>query len=64
MKTKEEQTEKQNLPKLKVELNAQEWEAVLAVIENSTSAHVHVKSVINEFINQLKPQIPDNDKSE
>ena len=64
MKTKTEQVEKQGLPELKVELTTQEWEAVLAVIENSTSAHVHVKSVINEFINQLKPQIPDNDKPE
>jgi hypothetical protein len=39
MKTKEEvQPEK-----LKVELTVQEWEAVLAVIEQSTSPHIQVK---------------------
>jgi len=53
MKTKEEvQTEK-----LKVELTVQEWEAVLAVIEQSTSPHIQVKSVAAELIKQLQPQI-------
>ena len=61
MKTKEElQVEPQ---KLKVELTVQEWEAVLAVIENSTSPHIQVKSVSAELIKQLQPQIKD-DKSE
>jgi hypothetical protein len=60
MKTKEEvQPEVQ---KLKVELTVQEWEAVLAVIEQSTSPHIQVKSVAAELIKQLQPQIKD-DKS-
>ena len=62
MKTKAEKTEQQELPKLKVELTVQEWEAVLAVIENSTSAHIHVKSVTAELIKQLQPQIKTDDK--
>jgi hypothetical protein len=58
MKTKEvEQKEPQ---KLKVELTVQEWEAVLAVIENSTSAHIQVKSVAAELVKQLQPQIKDD----
>jgi hypothetical protein len=58
MKTKEvEQTEPQ---KLKVELLVHEWEAVLAVIENSTSAHIQVKSVAAELVKQLQPQIKDD----
>ena len=56
MKTKEEvQPEK-----LKVELTVQEWEAVLAVIEQSTSPHIQVKSVAAELIKQLQPQIKDD----
>jgi hypothetical protein len=58
MKTKEvEQKEPQ---KLKVELTVQEWEAVLAVIENSTSAHIQVKSVAAELVKQLQPQVKDD----
>ena len=58
MKTKEEkQTEPQ---KLKVELLIHEWEAVLAVIENSTSAHIQVKSVAAELVKQLQPQVKDD----
>jgi hypothetical protein len=57
MKTKETQEP----VKLKVELTVQEWEAVLAVIEQSTSPHIQVKSVAAELIKQLQPQIK-NDK--
>jgi hypothetical protein len=58
MKTKEiEQTEPE---KLKVELTVQEWEAVLAVIEQSTSPHIQVKSVAAELIKQLQPQVKDD----
>ena len=46
--------------KLKVELTLQEWEAVLAVIENSTSAHIQVKSVAAELVKQLQPQVKDD----
>jgi hypothetical protein len=58
MKIKEElQPEVQ---KLKVELTVQEWEAVLAVIEQSTSPHIQVKSVAAELVKQLQPQIKDD----
>jgi hypothetical protein len=45
--------------KLKVELSVQEWEAVLAVIEQSTSPHIQVKAVSAELVKQLQPQIKD-----
>lgn len=45
------------IQKLKVELSVQEWEAVLAVIEQSTSPHIQVKSVAAELVKQLQPQI-------
>jgi len=62
MKTKEElQPEVQTeIQKLKVELSVQEWEAVLAVIEQSTSPHIQVKSVAAELVKQLQPQIKDD----
>jgi hypothetical protein len=59
MKTeKEEQTTE--VQKLKVELAVQEWEAVLAVIEQSTSPHIQVKAVAAELVKQLQPQIKDD----
>jgi hypothetical protein len=66
MKTKEEEVqaevtpEVQEVPKLTVKLTVQEWEAVLAVIEQSTSPHIQVKSVAAELIKQLQPQIKDD----
>ena len=67
MKTKEKvQTEEQTEQtiakpqKLKVQLLLQEWEAVLAVIEQSTASHIQVKSVAAELVKQLKPQIKDD----
>ena len=62
MKTKEVETkvEQAEQSKLKVELLIQEWEAVLAVIENSTSAHIQVKSVAAELVKQLQPQVKDD----
>lgn len=58
MKTKEEvQAEPQ---KLKVELLVQEWEAVLAVIEQSSAPHIQVKAVAAELVKQLQPQIKDD----
>jgi hypothetical protein len=62
MKTKKEvKTETtQEIQKLKVELTVQEWEAVLAVIEQSTSPHIQVKAVAAELVKQLKPQIKDD----
>jgi hypothetical protein len=65
MKTKEETTPEvqqevqTEAPKLTVKLTVQEWEAVLAVIEQSTSPHIQVKSVAAELIKQLQPQIKD-----
>ena len=49
--------------KLKVELSVQEWEAILAVIEQSTSPYIQVKAVAAELVKQLQPQIKD-DKSQ
>jgi hypothetical protein len=60
MKTKE--IEQAEPVKLKVELTVQEWEAVLAVIEQSTSPYIQVKSVAAELIKQLQPQIKQDDK--
>jgi len=48
------------LKKLTVELEVQEWEAVLAVIEQSTASHIQVKSVAAELVKQLQPQIKDD----
>ena len=58
MKTKE--TEVTEPVKLKVELTVQEWEAILAVIEQSTSPHIQVKAVAAELVKQLQPQIKDD----
>jgi hypothetical protein len=63
MKTKEEEVKTettQEVQKLKVELAVQEWEAVLAVIEQSTSPHIQVKAVAAELVKQLQPQIKDD----
>jgi hypothetical protein len=63
MKTKEEEVKTettQEIQKLKVELAVQEWEAVLAVIEQSTSPHIQVKAVAAELVKQLQPQIKDD----
>ena len=54
---------KQEVQKLKVELTVQEWEAVLAVIEQSTSPHIQVKSVAGELVKQLQPQIKVDEKA-
>ena len=62
MKTKEAEVQaevQQEVQKLKVELTVQEWEAVLAVIEQSTSPHIQVKSVAAELVKQLQPQVND-----
>jgi hypothetical protein len=61
MKTeKEVQTETTEPQKLKVELLVQEWEAVLAVIEQSSAPHIQVKAVAAELVKQLQPQIKDD----
>ena len=57
MKTKETEVQTE---KLKVELSVQEWEAILAVIEQSTSPHIQVKAVAAELVKQLQPQIKDD----
>ena len=59
MKTKETEVQTEAV-KLKVELTVQEWEAILAVIEQSTSPHIQVKAVSAELIKQLQPQIKDD----
>jgi hypothetical protein len=60
MKTKEVKKTEQT-DKLKVELTVQEWEAVLAVVDQSTAAHIQVKSVSAELVKQLQPQIKPED---
>ena len=64
MKTKEEEVQAEvqqevQEEKLTVKLTVQEWEAVLAVIEQSTSPHIQVKSVAAELVKQLQPQVND-----
>ena len=62
MKTKEEEVQaevQEEVQKLTVKLTVQEWEAVLAVIEQSTSPHIQVKSVAAELVKQLQPQVND-----
>ena len=49
MKTKETEVQTEAV-KLKVELSVQEWEAILAVIEQSTSPHIQVKAVAAELV--------------
>jgi hypothetical protein len=46
--------------KLTVELLVQEWNEVLAVIEQSTASHIQVKAVAAELVKQLQPQIKDD----
>ena len=46
--------------KLTVELTAIEWQAVLAIIEESTAPHIQVKAVAAELVKQLQPQIKDD----
>ena len=48
--------------KLTVELSVDEWNAVLSVIEQSTSPHIQVKSVAGELIKQLQTQVTENAK--
>ena len=48
----------QEVEKLKVELTVQEWETVLAVVDQSTAAHIQVKSVSAELVKQLQAQLP------
>ena len=45
---------------MNVKISVQEWEAILAVIEQSTSPHIQVKAVAAELIKQLQPQIKDD----
>jgi hypothetical protein len=56
-KVKELETVQAEEPKLVVELALQEWEAVLAVVDQSTAAHIQVKSVSAELVKQLQPQV-------
>jgi hypothetical protein len=59
MKTeKEVQTTEPQI--LTVKLLVQEWEAVLAVIEQSSAPHIQVKAVAAELVKQLQPQIKDD----
>lgn len=57
----EKPVKEQEVVKLKVELTVQEWEAVLAVVDQSTAAHIQAKSVSFELVKQLQPQIKTED---
>jgi hypothetical protein len=48
--------------KLTVSLSVDEWNAVLSVIEQSTSPHIQVKSVAGELVKQLQPQVTEDAK--
>jgi hypothetical protein len=48
--------------KLTVILSVDEWNAVLSVIEQSTSPHIQVKSVAGELVKQLQPQVTEDAK--
>lgn len=61
MKTKQEEV--QEVQKLTVELTLQEWESVLAIVEQSTAPYIQVKSVTSELVKQLQPQVKVDDKS-
>jgi len=59
MKTEKEEVQAE--PQiLTVKLLVQEWEAVLAVIEQSSAPHIQVKAVAAELVKQLQPQIKDD----
>ena len=65
MKTKEEEVQPEVQPevqqeKLTVKLTVIEWNAVLAVIEESTAPHIQVKAVAAELVKQLQPQLKDD----
>jgi hypothetical protein len=60
MKTEVQAETTPEVQKLKVELAVQEWQAVLSVIEQSTSPHIQVKAVAAELVKQLQPQIKDD----
>lgn len=66
MKTEEAEIAQENVEKevqkLTVILSVDEWNAVLSVIEQSTSPHIQVKSVAGELIKQLQPQVKDDAK--
>lgn len=62
MKAKQSENVQQKVQKLTVELTLQEWEAVLSVIEQSTSPHIQVKSVAGELVKQLQPQVKEDAK--
>jgi hypothetical protein len=49
--------------KLTVSLSVDEWNAVLSVIEQSTSPHIQVKSVAGELVKQLQPQVKVDEKT-
>ncbi len=62
MKAKQSENVQPEVQNLTVELTLQEWEAVLSVIEQSTSPHIQVKSVAGELVKQLQPQVKEDAK--
>jgi hypothetical protein len=62
MKAKQSENVQSEVQNLTVRLTLQEWEAVLSVIEQSTSPHIQVKSVAGELVKQLQPQVKEDAK--
>lgn len=57
MKAEQSEIVQPEVQKLSVILSVDEWNAVLSVIEQSTSPHIQVKSVAAELVKQLQPQV-------
>jgi hypothetical protein len=48
--------------KLKVELTAQQWQAIINQLDNSAAPHNEVKITTGWLVDQLKPQLIDSTK--
>ena len=62
MKAEQSEIVQPEVQKLSVILSVDEWNAVLSVIEQSTSPHIQVKSVAAELVKQLQPQVKEDAK--
>ena len=62
MKAEKSEIVQPEVQKLTVILSVDEWNAVLSVIEQSTSPHIQVKSVAAELVKQLQPQVKEDAK--
>jgi hypothetical protein len=49
--------------KLKVELSAQQWQAIINQLDNSSAPHNEVKITTGWLVEQLRPQLIDTTKA-